>query len=83
MPTIELHPAYLFDCTECGRETFLRAVVADLDEQDRLALVVRYGMPEHEAAAGGWMTRPDEVTCKHCGSQYTAIDRGDEPAPKE
>ena len=80
MTTIELQPAYMFDCTACGVENFIRAVVVEFNEQDVLAMQVRYGVPAHECRDGSWMSRPDTVTCKHCGATYDAVDRGDEPA---
>lgn len=32
MGTVELHAAHVWDCEECGRENFERAVEGDMDE---------------------------------------------------
>lgn len=77
-PTIELHDAYVWDCDECGVENWTRAVIVtpeSLDAETRAIL--------DEAAGDDWVTgdivtRPDVVTCRHCGTEYDADDTGDD-----
>lgn len=32
-----------------------------------------YGMTAEQAKTGEWMTRPDEVTCAHCGAEFPVV----------
>ncbi len=71
MPTeeqVELCPAYVWDCPECGRENFQRAITHVPTEEDVAE------NPELEW--GAWMTRPNFVVCRHadCGRKYPAKD---------
>lgn len=72
-PRVELHPAHVWDCDECGRQNFCRAVVLELNEQDREALITRYGGDEEDWQTGDIVCAPDDVTCQHCGATF-AVD---------
>lgn len=66
--SIELHPAFVWTCEDCGRENFTRVVrlepelVPDLIPEDRRA--------EVEGREGDWCLAPDRVTCAYCGAEY-------------
>ena len=78
MKLIEVHPAFFFDCDECGRETFIRGelvhkreVLAELDEDARAAAEKFFLLN------GDYMTvSPIEVTCSHeaCGATFTVLE---------
>jgi DNA-directed RNA polymerase subunit RPC12/RpoP len=69
---VELIPAYVWDCPECGRENFQRGIIAPITEEDREEMVLE------ENAVGHWTTIPNVVTCKHCGSAFDTVSYGDD-----
>lgn len=81
MTIVALSPAYVWDCEDCGRENFQRAVSIQLDpedESDAEAIRTMCGIEPEEAIPDGLtgcvMTRPRRVTCKHCGKEFKAVD---------
>ena len=83
MSIVNLSPAYVWDCEDCGRENWQRAVSIRLDpedEGDAETLRAMHGLEDGaeipEGLAGGMMTRPMRVTCKHCGREFKAVDTG-------
>ena len=75
---VELHQAFVWDCDECGRENFCRAVVAEFSEEQKAEVAEDWDLSPEELRTGLWMTRPDEVTCTHCGTTFEAKDVGEE-----
>lgn len=71
---VELHCAYVWDCPECGGENFCRAVTVEQTPEDIDHLVGEYGGDPSDWQTGQWMTRPDEVTCAHCGQEYETTE---------
>lgn len=76
---IELHQAYQWDCDNCGRENFARAVVVELNPDDPDdAEMIAIAKEENEGLRGEWtpfwVTTPDEVACAHCGAEYETVD---------
>ena len=73
---VELHSAYVWDCPDCGRENFQRAVTFYLDpkdEADAEALRELYGEDVDEIPEGHIPTAesyPNRVTCKHCEKEF-------------
>lgn len=67
---VELHCAYLWTCDSCGRDNFLRAIVCEMTQEDITAMMEEHGGEPEDWKTGEWMTRPDEVTCEHCGAEY-------------
>ena len=64
---IEIHPAYVFDCDECGKENFFRAVNMEsnnfeLDEEQK------------EMSEDGWEFKavyvPEFVECEFCKARF-------------
>jgi rubrerythrin len=72
MASVELHPAFLWTCDECGRDSFARAILVDpesLDAADRERLDAILGEGWDGAEA---LMAPAEVTCPYCGATYEA-----------
>lgn len=67
---VELHNAYSWDCDECGRGNFVRAVVVAMTDEDASEMMQRYGGDPEDWQNGQWMTRPDEVVCENCKARF-------------
>ena len=68
---VELHPAYLWDCDNCGRENLVRPTPAFLDEEEEEDLKEEWGVePEEE---GMFLQVPGEVECKYCQAVYESV----------
>lgn len=61
---IELRPAYVWDCPECGRECFERTVVIELSEEEMQQYRSEMGIQPWDQ--GNFQGMPSEVTCPHC-----------------
>lgn len=71
---VELHTAYSWDCPQCGRESFVRAVVVELTPDDVIELLSVYGGDIDYWANGHWTSRPDDVTCPHCKNSWQTVE---------
>lgn len=72
--SVELHPAFRFDCDECGRESFVRARVIEfeaLDPEER-AEIAGEVVDETE---GQFLTMPTSVACLHCGAKFEVANQ--------
>jgi uncharacterized Zn finger protein len=65
---VELHPAFVYDCDECGRENFVRSIVGEFDEETLDEMREDHGITEYEA--GDWHSAPRTVKCQFCGSVF-------------
>jgi hypothetical protein len=63
---VEIRLAYAWDCEDCGRENFERAVVYELSPDERRELLEQGDSPE----TGNWLVPPERVKCHHCGSEF-------------
>ena len=70
MNTIELHPAFMFDCHNCGMENFHRGVVVAFSPEDVASVADMYAIEDAELVAGTWHFKPAEVVCQHCQAKY-------------
>lgn len=70
MTTVELHPAFSWDCDRCGRENFTRGVRVSLSAEELEELREEFEIDP--AAVGEFLGAPDQVECTHCGSQFDA-----------
>lgn len=75
---VELHNAYQWDCEECGKENFCRAVTVEMTPEDIEEMQAEHGGDSEDWQTGEWMTRPDEVTCAHCGKTFETTDHEDD-----
>lgn len=64
----QMHPAYMWDCEECGGENFERAMRPCLSEEEIAELRDEHGVQPWEE--GELLTYPDSVTCRHCQSTF-------------
>lgn len=71
---VEMRCAYEWTCPDCGRDNFERAMVMELSEEDRVEMEEEHGI--EPGATGDWVSRPDEVTCPHCGGEFETEDFG-------
>lgn len=73
MNRVELHHAFVFDCSECGRETFVRAAAVESpDVADQLdeACGLEPGV------CADWYTTPRAVRCGYCMTEFI-VDVGE------
>ena len=85
MGTVELHGAFRWDCDECGREVFERAVEGDVAEavmvatedhvvHDLVAIDAQEGDNPDELEAQILVSTirvcPKYVKCPHCGTSF-------------
>lgn len=61
---IELKPAYMWDCDNCGRENFTRGLVPELSQEELHELQEEYGIEQYDI--GDFVMMPLSVTCKFC-----------------
>lgn len=69
--TIELHPAFVWDCDDCGRENFVRSIVGEFDAETMQEMRDDHGITEYES--GEWHTAPSSVKCQHCESVFSTL----------
>ena len=67
MRVAHLHPAYSFDCEECGEENFIRCVRPSFSEEEIAEL------KEELSEEGEFLLVPSEAICKKCGTKYSTI----------
>lgn len=79
MPTVEVHPAWVFTCDECGQDSFCRSVVIEIDDPfERWQAGVQMGVIEawqevEDIPEGIFQSYPNIVTCGHCGAQFETV----------
>lgn len=74
MSRAELHAAFAWDCDSCGRENFVRAVTVEMSQEDIEGMIAEHGGDPEDWRTGHWESRPDEVTCQHCGTEYEVFE---------
>jgi hypothetical protein len=65
---VELRPAYVFDCDECGRENFVRGIVPEFSEEELAEIRLEQGIEPWEM--GDFVTMPEVVKCQHCNAVF-------------
>jgi hypothetical protein len=68
MTQVELHPAFVWDCDECGSQNFERAVIPPFqdEEEERMAREICDIAPDE----GFPVMAPGHVTCRVCGHEF-------------
>ena len=68
MAQVELHPAFVWDCDECGRQNFERAIIPPFQsaEEEQHAREILNITPEE----GFPVMAPCQVSCRLCGQVY-------------
>jgi hypothetical protein len=79
---VQMNPAYCWTCDECGRDNFVRAVRADISEEESLDKLRKMGQLQPyeelpEGVEGDWITYPDHVKCNHCEAEFDSENPGD------
>lgn len=74
LPRIEIRPAHVWTCEECGIDNFEHCVVVEMDEEDRAEMADQMGVDPEDIKHGDWVSSPDEVECKGCGAQFVTRD---------
>lgn len=65
---VELIPAFVWDCPECGQENFERAIVPEFSPEQMQEMRLERGIDPLED--GDFLVSPTNVECKHCGTSY-------------
>jgi len=69
MQEVELHAAWMFDCDNCGKENFVRAIVPEtLDDDERAEVLDMMGIEDTDEYFPTLV--PMEVVCKYCGTPF-------------
>ena len=76
MDSVELHPAFIWDCNECGRENLTRTVLGDFDQETLHDMREQHGITEYES--GDWYTAPTTVRCRYCGGTFSTSNDEDD-----
>jgi hypothetical protein len=77
MGVVELHQAFAWDCEECGRENFERAVQAEMTPEEAKEFAAKQGVISEDELndpdfSGCFLMAPKSVKCKHCGNEFLA-----------
>ena len=70
---VELRPAHMWTCPECGRRNFEAPIVAEMlpEEMDQFRKEVAEQGADREWLMGQrWMTAPEEVVCGSCANVF-------------
>jgi ribosomal protein S27E len=72
MRKIELRPAFVFTCDDCGTDQFEHAIVPEFSEEELQELLLEHGIDENET--GLFLESPKTVKCDVCGAEFTTED---------
>lgn len=73
---VELLPAFLWICPECGAENFERTIVAELSAEQMQELRDEHGVEPWEE--GEFLTNPQNVVCKDCSKEFGTVNFGED-----
>ena len=68
---VELRPAFAWDCPDCYRESFARAIVPEFAPEDLAELRDDHGVQPWET--GDFLMQPSTVKCVHCNAEFQSI----------
>ena len=80
---VELHPAHMWDCPECGRENFCRGIVNEMTYEDKKKALAEYynineeDLTEEEVKNGQFVSAPISVACKFCECEFRSKEQRD------
>jgi hypothetical protein len=72
--TVDLRLAYEWVCESCGKTNFESALIVELDNEDSMILLEEYGGAIEDYRTGDWLTRPDDVECQFCHTEFKTTD---------
>lgn len=75
MTTVELHPAWVWDCDTCGRENVARGITLMLTAEEAREMAERCGdeIVGEQPPPGvrcPITSAPNEVRCRHCNAEF-------------
>ncbi len=83
MTTVELIPASMFSCDECGRDNFVRHRRVEVESLEGTEILEEAREESRELMEtlgffvdGFFLQVPTEVTCSHCKAEF-AVDLGE------
>lgn len=68
MQTVELIPAHLWICPECGRDNFIRCIIAEFSPEEEEEIREKIGIDIKDK--GSFLTAPDKVICQFCHCKF-------------
>lgn len=71
---VELIPAFLWFCNECGTENYSRCLVPEMSEAEMDELREEHGVEAWEA--GMFCCKPARVICSFCNGEFQTVDFG-------
>ena len=74
--SVELRPAFSWDCPDCGRENFCRGIVPEMSPAEMVELRDDHGIESWES--GNFVMQPDLVECSHCQEAFNSTHFNDE-----
>lgn len=74
---VEIHPAYMWTCDDCGNDNFEYMVIVEMSEDDAREMMERHGGDPDDWRTGMLVSSPDDVECEHCGAKFTTKDSRD------
>ena len=75
---VEMVPAFLWTCPDCGRDNFERSVVVELSPEEMQELREDHGVEVWEQ--GEFLSCPKAVVCQHCRLKYKTAEYREEEA---
>lgn len=68
---VELHDAFFFICPECGKTGWVKALRAEMSEEEKQEMQDQMGGP------GCMMMAPNSVKCERCKMEFEAFLEGE------
>lgn len=68
MKKVELLPAFLWLCDNCGTDQFERAIVCEFSKEELQELKEEWGIKESDT--GHFLEGPKTVTCEFCQEEF-------------
>jgi hypothetical protein len=73
LPSVELLPAFLFVCPDCGLDNFVRCRRIEPDSDEGRELTEQLDNDTEivwRNVGGDWLEAPTEVACAYCGTKF-------------
>jgi hypothetical protein len=79
MREVEIHPAHVWTCEDCGRDNFERSIAADfLTPEEYRGLCEEMGIfdpaIDAEPPEGAIVAAPENVECRYCHGQFKTVE---------
>lgn len=68
MNKVELLPAFIWTCENCGTDQFERAIVCEFSKEELAELKNEYGIEEGDE--GHFLEGPKTVICEFCEEEF-------------